>query len=1446
MSYVDGPAGPVRVLARLNGRPCEVHLDSCSVAHVLAEGAARTCGVEWRRASNSPALRGYGGAPIAAIGAGSLALEVGEGGAPVSVPVVIVADATTDIPVLISAARLLATGALATWGPAADGGYWAATPGAQPARLSLHPDLGGRRVAAVLESVEEVQVQWAAGAERGVELLLAPAAAVDGWLAAVRALAGDHSCGGGGGGLVSAVDHGQPRFLYVPPAGEGEPAVVEEPYSVRGPAGCTDELFIDPWLGEASPSAERWLRAELRTLQDETGIFHTGDPERDGHTFPPISSCPPMDVHLVPDVDFSRQPKPRLSKGAYADLSRAAGLAMLKEKRGRFLVAPQGCVVSVLVVPKHDETGERAGERLVYDFRFQNQFAIAPVSAMPSPLDCAAACSLGQCVTVVDANSAFLQITLARPSCHLSTTAYAPGLYVEPHVANMGQVGAPAHWQQFIDSVLPPYPASPHVSYIDDMRRIHFTLDPWQVAREVVDTCRRLAAARVALKVKKARIAVKDSLMAGLRVRHNRISVPCKRLAFLEGQALPASVPEARSLLAFMNAWRMFAAFSPEDAAVAASDPGILGFAAMQRPIEDFLRSPGSGPLDWDRAPAARDAMRALLDGLPHSSRELFPFTAGAPTCVVTDASPISMVGGWQVWQRVDARWRLVFCDSFMLTEAKSKRWQRLGVQAGAFDAELTAMERCVERVYPYLAATPGVIVWHTDAQILVDGVNNISFSDPATIRRVVALTSLLPIRCAKVPRELMPADIMCLKWSADAAAAVAAAQASEVTLDYTSDDVRTLRSRRGLVAPLVYAAPLTAEELATATAADELGALLLAGARGAPLHPDLLSLHPRAVDGRVVLSLPGRGDVWFMPLALRGEVLRFAHDRRMHPGSEEVLHHLLGLVWWPGLRADVTAYVAACSVCARDRVTQARQTSGAIPIPALPCEEIHLDVAHVGGVPVGVALRGDVPYFPYVLVAVDALSAVVHTRPLMALSAVCAARALQLLLADFRSTPQRLVLDGDPAFSPLVREGLAMCGMLARVVAPQAHQGNLAERAIRSVREMAAREEHEVGYRDVELQWARAAAQASTRWTRVLNASPMQVLTGVAPVSELGRVLGPVPAPPPAGVAVAPPQMVADANPAPAVVPAVASAPPAELGVLPPVVFGGGEVDEAEAVAAAEGDFPAPLLAPPAPVSPAARARFAAAAEAKEVSRARGRASRNARRRGKRVVFVVGDVVVMRSLTEKVRSAQTARRWSEPYRVFAVFDDGNSVSLETLDGARPAHLAKVSAELLRRAPPAWDGAPAAAPRPPAPAVAPPEEYVVDRIVGYRRNARRGQREEWHVIWKGFPVASGTWEPRASLEGNVVWRKYEREHGRMADSGTEHEEEVERSALSPPPRSWAPASPLFARAPVLGDSDDDSFRRERRALQAQRRAARAQRRRARAASEEEEEEERAR
>lgn len=85
-----------------------------------------------------------------------------------------------------------------------------------------------------------------------------------------------------------------------------------------------------------------------------------------------------------------------------------------------------------------------------------------------------------------------------------------------------------------------------------------------------------------------------------------------------------------------------------------------------------------------------------------------------------------------------------------------------------------------------------------------------------------------------------------------------------------------------------------------------------------------------------------------FVPTAQRNRVLTWAHSSKFagHSGVRKSIDLVSSVYWWPTLSQDVKDYVAACPVCARDKVCHQKPTGLFLPVPApdMPWAEITMD----------------------------------------------------------------------------------------------------------------------------------------------------------------------------------------------------------------------------------------------------------------------------------------------------------------------------------------------------------------------------------------------------------------------------------------------------------------------------------------------------------------------
>ncbi len=158
----------------------------------------------------------------------------------------------------------------------------------------------------------------------------------------------------------------------------------------------------------------------------------------------------------------------------------------------------------------------------------------------------------------------------------------------------------------------------------------------------------------------------------------------------------------------------------------------------------------------------------------------------------------------------------------------------------------------------------------------------------------------------------------------------------------------------------------------------------------------------------------PGR---LFVPESVRSSVLNWGHASRIacHPGVHRTLALVQQCFWWPSMATDVRTFVAACTVCARNKSSH-RSPAGLLqPLPIPPRPWSHIAVDFVTGLPPS---EGN----DTILTIVDHFSKAVHFVPLPKLpSALETANLLVTHVFRLHGIPQDIVSDRGPQFTSQV-----------------------------------------------------------------------------------------------------------------------------------------------------------------------------------------------------------------------------------------------------------------------------------------------------------------------------------------------------------------------------------------------------------------------------------------
>ena len=165
-----------------------------------------------------------------------------------------------------------------------------------------------------------------------------------------------------------------------------------------------------------------------------------------------------------------------------------------------------------------------------------------------------------------------------------------------------------------------------------------------------------------------------------------------------------------------------------------------------------------------------------------------------------------------------------------------------------------------------------------------------------------------------------------------------------------------------------------------------------------------------------------------FVPVPLCSQVIHWAHTSLLscHPGVKRTCFVIKQRFWWPAMEKDAGEYVAACPVCARNKVSR-HPPAGflcPLPVPHHPWSDISVDF--VTGLPPSEVNT--------VFTVVDRFSKMVHFIPLSKLfSAKEMAEVMLRHVFRLHGFPKDVVSDRGPQFAS--RSWKAFCSLLGAMV---------------------------------------------------------------------------------------------------------------------------------------------------------------------------------------------------------------------------------------------------------------------------------------------------------------------------------------------------------------------------------------------------------------------------
>ncbi|XP_065196547.1 uncharacterized protein K02A2.6-like [Sycon ciliatum] len=593
--------------------------------------------------------------------------------------------------------------------------------------------------------------------------------------------------------------------------------------------------------------------------------------------------------------------------------------------------------------------------------------------------------------STLDANSGFWQVPLTESASKLTTFITPVGRFRFLRMP-FGITSAPEIFQRRLQDFLSHVKGSE--VFMDDVL-VHAANEAEHDHR--LDTTRQvLADAGITLNPDKCHLKQSSVKYLGHIVSGSGVKPDPSKVSAIDDLKEPTNVPELRRALGLFT---YVARFIPE-------------LATISAPLRQLLHT----DTDWFWDSPQQDAFRRLKE-LVVSAPCLVHYDPKRPIMVSADASSYGI--GGVLLQKHDGDWRPVAYASRSLTKTEQGYAQ--------IEKECLAAVWTCERLDQYLFGAPRFIV-QTDHKPLVPLINTRDLDKvPIRCQRMLLRFLRYEVQAIHVPgKDLVVADTL------------SRAPASASVDNVLQDDIGMVLSTTAedLTSPSVLA------DLAKATSEDPvLSSVMRYVIHGWPatVPDDIKPFHRERGQLSHMQGVLCHGFRLVVPSVLQPEILQKLHDG--HQGVTKSKARARFSSWWPGISADIEAYVAKCTTCIKQR-HQSPEPLQTTPFPERPWQRIASDLCDVDG--------------RQYLITVDYFSRYIDVACLSSTTSRAVITHLKSIFAA-HGYPDIFVSDNGPQFaSDAFAQFMSSCNITHRTSSPKHPQSNgEAERAVQTAKRL-------------------------------------------------------------------------------------------------------------------------------------------------------------------------------------------------------------------------------------------------------------------------------------------------------------------------------------------------------------------------------------------------------